>query len=84
MTGNVDVGPTLDRIRSGGSFPHKNDGAVFVNKEGLLPSQAQGYYREFVHPTPGVSGAGPQRIVTGAGGEVYYTSDHYKTFIRLN
>lgn len=84
MTGSVDVGSTLDRIRSGGSHPHPNDGSVFRNKEGLLPSQPQDHYREFVHPTPGVSGAGPQRVVTGGAGELFYTPDHYKTFVRLN
>jgi filamentous hemagglutinin len=55
-----------------------------VNREGLLPKQGPGYYQEFVHPTPGVSGVGPQRIVRGQGGELYYTPDHYKTFIPLN
>ena len=55
-----------------------------MNKEGLLPARPRGYYREWVHPTPGVSGPGPQRIVTGSGGEVFYTPDHYKTFIPLN
>jgi filamentous hemagglutinin len=84
MTGNVNVGPTLDRIRSGGANPHHNDGTVFQNKEGLLPKKQQGYYREYVHPTPGVSGAGPQRIVTGQNGELYYTPDHYKSFTPLN
>jgi RHS repeat-associated protein len=82
--GTVDLKPTLDRISSGKSFPHKNDGSVFSNKEGLLPQQSVGYYREYVHATPGVNGAGPQRIVTGKGGEVFYTPDHYGTFIRLN
>ncbi len=33
-----------------------------------------------VVPTPGVNGVGPQQIVTGRNGEVYYTPDHYKTF----
>jgi len=84
MTGNVNVGPTLDRIRSGGSFPHRNDGAIFRNDQGLLPKQPAGYYREYVHPTPGVNGPGPQRVVVGKGGEVYYTPDHYQTFIPLN
>lgn len=64
--------------------PHKNDGSVFQNKEGLLPSQPAGYYREWVHPTPGVNGPGPQRVITGGGGELYYTPDHYRTFIPLN
>lgn len=40
-----------------------------------------GYYTEYVHPTPGILGPGPQRIVVGQGGEMYYTADHYKTFI---
>jgi filamentous hemagglutinin len=84
MKGTVDLGPTLKRIESGGSFPHRNDGSVFMNREGLLPTQPQGYYREFVHPTPGVSGPGPQRVIQGQGGEMFYTPDHYGTFIPLN
>ena len=84
VTGNVDLKPTLDRIRSGGTFPHPNDGAVFQNKEGLLPAQQNGYYHEWVHPTPGVSGPGPQRVITGLGGELYYTPDHYQSFVPLN
>ena len=84
MRGTVDLGPTLKRIESGGSFPHRNDGSVFMNREGLLPNQAQGYYREFVHPTPGVSGPAPQRIIQGQGGEMFYTPNHYRTFIPLN
>lgn len=47
-------------------------------------AQGPGYYNEFVHPTLGARGAGPQRIVRGRGGELYYTPDHYKTFIPLN
>lgn len=84
LTGTVDLRPTIDRINSGGTFPHHNDGSVFRNKEGLLPSQPSGYYTEFVHPTPGISGPGPQRIIRGNGGELYYTPDHYSTFIPLN
>lgn len=81
LEGTVDLKPTLDRIASGQKFPHRNDGSIFRNDQGLLPKQVQGYYREFVHPTPGVSGSGPQRIITGQGGELYYTPDHYKTFV---
>jgi RHS repeat-associated protein len=82
--GVVDVRPTLERIRTGTPHPHVNDGAIFQNREGLLPAKPNGYYREYVHPTPGVNGAGPQRIVVGAEGELYYTPDHYATFIPLN
>lgn len=84
MTGTVDLKPTLDRISSGGSFPHRNDGSIFGNNEGLLPAQPHGYYREYVHPTPSVNGPGPQRVITGQGGEMFYTPDHYQTFIPIN
>jgi guanyl-specific ribonuclease Sa len=48
-----------------------------------------GYYwsstenKSNVLPTPGVKGVGAQRIVTGKEGEVWYTLDHYETFIRV-
>ncbi|MCP4540433.1 MAG: hypothetical protein GY832_25115, partial [Chloroflexi bacterium] len=89
LTGTVDIGPTIDRIKSGGSFPHRNDGAVFRNHPlpgkttPELPSKPAGYYREYVHPTPGVRGPGPQRIVVGQGGDMHYTPDHYTTFVPL-
>jgi guanyl-specific ribonuclease Sa len=76
-----EVQATLKRIRAGQSFPHRNDGTVFQNREGLLPPKPDGYYREWVHPTPGVQGPGSQRVVTGKDGEAYYTPDHYRTFI---
>ena len=78
-----DLKPTLDRIASGGRFPHRNDGSIFRNTEGLLPRQNTGYYKEFVHPTHGVNGPGPMRIVTGQGGEMWFTPDHYRTFIPI-
>jgi RHS repeat-associated protein len=82
--GLVDVRSTIDRIKAGVKHPHRNDGSIFGNREGLLPRQPYGYYREYVHPTPGIRGPGPQRIVQGRGGELYYTEDHYDTFIPLN
>lgn len=90
LQGPIDVAPTIQRIRSKGSFPHRNDGSVFKNTvvKGRtvpeLPVEPYGYYREYVHPTPGVKGAGPQRVVVGQSGEIYYTPDHYKSFIRLH
>jgi RHS repeat-associated protein len=78
-----DLKPTLERISSGVKFPHRNDGSIFKNIEGLLPKQNAGYYREFVHPTPGVKGPGAMRVVTGQGGEMWFTPDHYKTFIPI-
>lgn len=80
---SVDLRPTLERIERGERDSHHNDGAVFRNLSGTLPKKPRGYYREYVVRTPGVSGPGPQRLVIGKEGEVYYTPDHYDTFIRL-
>lgn len=82
--GTIDVGSTLDRIQSGGKFPHRNDGSIFKNNEGLLPKKPEGYYQEVVHPTPGVKGPGSQRVIRGQNGELYYTPDHYESFVPLN
>ncbi len=82
--GTVDLRDTLDRIERGQRGSHGNDGSVFQNRERRLPTKRSGYYREWVHPTPKLRGPGPQRIVTGDEGEIYYTPDHYKTFERLD
>jgi hypothetical protein len=67
-----------------GSARFKRDGIIFQNREGLLPSQGSGYYREFaVEPATGVAGRGAERIVLGQAGEVYYTPDHYGSFVRI-
>jgi guanyl-specific ribonuclease Sa len=82
--GDVDLAPTIARIKAGERLSQfRNDGATFQNREQRLPRQGIGHYREWVHPTPGLSGPGPQRIVTGKRGEFYYTPDHYETFRRL-
>ena len=79
--GPVDLKPTLDRIQRGVRDPHVRDGSIFRNEKGLLPAKPNGYYQEFVHRTPGINHVGPQRVVIGRGGEVYYTPDHYDSFI---
>jgi guanyl-specific ribonuclease Sa len=71
---------TLARIKAGTHYPHRNDGSVFQNREGLLPRKPAGYYHEYVHPTPGVSGPGARRVIKGEGGEFYYSDDHYQSF----
>lgn len=73
----------LALIRKGGPFPYARDGAVFGNREGLLPRQKRGYYREYTVKTPGVRNRGARRIVAGGGGEFFYTDDHYKHFRRI-
>lgn len=74
---------TLELIRKGGPFPYAKDGAVFGNREGALPRQKRGYYREYTVKTPHVRNRGARRIIWGAGGEYYYTADHYNTFRRI-
>ena len=81
--GDVDLAPALARITAGEGDPHPNDGGIFQNREGLLPARPQGHYREYVVRTPGISHAGPQRLVIGVDGKVYYTHDHYNTFQRI-
>lgn len=78
--GDVDLAPTVARIERGERHSHRNDGGVFRNLEQRLPKQPNGHYREYVHPTPNLSGPGPQRLVIGQTGEIYYTHDHYRTF----
>jgi ribonuclease T1 len=75
---------TLRLISAGGPFPYRQDGTVFGNREGLLPSQPRGYYHEYTVPTPGASNRGARRVIRGNNGELYYTNDHYRTFIRLD
>lgn len=84
LEGAADLGPTIDRINAGGTHAHVNDGSIFKNRGGVLPQKPGGYYTEYVVPTPGFSGAGPQRIVVGKGGEAYYTPNHYGSFVPLN
>jgi len=74
---------TLMLIRQGGPFPYAKDGSVFGNREGLLPKQPRGYYREYTVSTPGARDRGARRIVAGQGGEHYYTDDHYRSFRRI-
>lgn len=81
--GKIDLNPTLDRIRAGQRLPHRNDGAIFKNREGQLPAQRdKNYYREFVLKMKGIPFPGPQRVIIGKRGEVFYTGDHYATFER--
>lgn len=75
-----EAATTLALIDAGGPYPFRQDGAVFENREGLLPDRPTGYYHEFTVPRPGNNGRGVLRIVTGAEGERYWTADHYASF----
>lgn len=84
-TGNLppEARETLALIKAGGPFSHQQDGRTFGNREGLLPKQVRGYYREYTVKTPGAGDRGARRIVGGRGGEYYYTEDHYRSFRRI-
>jgi guanyl-specific ribonuclease Sa len=73
---------TVELIRQGGPFPYRQDGTTFGNREGLLPDESRGYYREYTVPTPGSRDRGARRIVTGGAPPAvwYYTDDHYRSF----
>ncbi|MEV7671276.1 ribonuclease domain-containing protein [Streptomyces sp. NPDC088752] len=71
---------TLDLIARGGPYPYAKDGTVFSNFEKVLPRRERGYYHEYTVRTPGERDRGARRLVTGRGGETYYTDDHYETF----
>ena len=79
---------TYALIRQGGPFPHDKDGAVFGNRERLLPARWRGYYREYTVETPGARDRGARRIICGGGAPrapdaCYYTSDHYASFRQI-
>ena len=76
---------TLALIDQGGPFPCDKDGVVFQNREGILPDQDSGYYAEYtvLSATTCEGPRGALRIVTGDGGEYYWTEDHYESFERI-
>jgi ribonuclease T1 len=74
---------TLRAIKRGGPFAYPRDGVVFKNYEHALPEHRRGYYHEYTVKTPGSDNRGARRIISGAGGEYFYTADHYQTFKRI-
>ena len=82
-----DIKKAFARSKRGGARPnggqgHANDGIVFQNKEGALPTND--VYTEWGLASNrgfGNSFTNNQRLVVGKkSGNVYYTPDHYKTF----
>ena len=79
----VEAIDVLETIEQGGPHPYRQDGSTFFNREGLLPAEDEGYYREYTVETPGSRDRGARRVVTGERGEVFYTDDHYASFIEI-
>ena len=64
----------------GGPYPYRQDDQVFGNREGILPDEDFGWYREYTVETPGSSDRGARRFVVGEDGTFFYTDDHYDSF----
>jgi ribonuclease T1 len=80
----VEGQATLALIDQGGPLPYPDrDGSTFGNFEALLPDHPSGYYAEYTVITPGSADRGARRIITGDGGEYYWTEDHYASFERI-
>lgn len=79
----IQAQETIELIEQGGPFPYSKDGAIFNNREQILPSKPRGYYREYTVETPSSADRGARRIVAGDNGELYYTDDHYASFRRV-
>lgn len=74
---------TVELIEDGGPFPYARDGIEFQNREGILPDERSGFYREYTVPTPGEDDRGARRIVTG-GDDFFWTPDHYESFVVID
>ncbi|MBP2319716.1 guanyl-specific ribonuclease Sa [Kibdelosporangium banguiense] len=71
-------------IEKGGPFKSNRDGVVFENREKRLPAKPGSYYREYTVPTPGSNDRGARRLVYGQERELYYTGDHYVSFVLVD
>ena len=58
-------------------------GDKFGNREGLLPKASGRQYYECDIDTDGENSRGAKRLVFSNDGLIYYTEDHYETFILL-
>lgn len=76
----VQVATAIDR---GGPFAYRRDGVVFENREQRLPAHARGYWHEYTVPTPDERDRGARRLVAGQQREIYYTRNHYRSFVAM-
>ncbi|WP_306590740.1 ribonuclease domain-containing protein [Geothrix sp. 21YS21S-4] len=63
-------------------------GRVFGNYEGALPRydarRKRIDYREWdIHPRAEGRARGAERLITGSDGRVWFTADHYRTFVEV-
>jgi RHS repeat-associated protein len=68
-------------VWQGGRAGHPR--GLFLNEKGKLPQKPYGYYTES-DIWPGFPGnRGAERLIFGSEGEVYYTPNHYISFVKL-
>jgi guanyl-specific ribonuclease Sa len=79
-----EAADTWRLIEKGGPFKSNRDGVVFENREKCLPAKSGSYYREYTVPTPGSNDRGARRLVYGQERELYYTGDHYVSFVLVD
>lgn len=86
----VYVLETLETIETTGKAPKGYvGGRTFQNREKRLPKKDSDgkkvKYREWdVHPKVKGKNRGAERLVTGSDDNAYYTSDHYRSFTKIN
>lgn len=77
---------TFALVLAGGPYPYpRNDDKTYNNRNRVLPQAKRGFYREYTVKTPGSRDRGARRLVRGgtSGCTVYYTGDHYESFVRI-
>lgn len=78
------VEDAVEAVYNDGPFLRSKDGSTFRNAERLLPTQREGFYREYTVADPGVDFPGPRRLVVGnRGTQWFFTSDHYDSFCEV-
>lgn len=83
LSNDPDIRNTLNRIKAQKPKYDGHDGKTYLNSNHMLPSALPGYYICWTVDTPGQKKRALRRLVLGARGEIYYTPDHYHTFVRL-
>jgi hypothetical protein len=85
-TGPLNVSNTINRIRADNGPITTDDGIVFTNSSHQLPPGGT-YYEFNVAPRGGTdhtftfASPGPMRLVLNTSGSLYFTGDHYSTFV---
>lgn len=78
-----EITVTLADIADGKPDRYRADREIYENRGNHLPEHPRGFWRAFTVVTPGENDRGPRRLVVGKDGSVWFTRDHYRTFVRL-